>query len=229
MKIYFIRHGHPDYANDRLTELGHKQAEAAAERLKDCGIEQIYASTMGRAMETAQHTANVLGLEVNGRDFIREISWGSLDGEPIPERGHPWNVSTLRALEGKSIFMKDWQEHYPYCNSKVVNSFREVSQGIDGWLLELGYKREGDYYRVVGEDTHKNVAMFSHAGASSAALSHMLNIPLPQFCGAFPIDFTSVTVLELSDEVGTLVYPDVLVLNDARHIEGITVENFIGN
>ena len=28
MKIYFIRHGDPDYKNDCLTELGRKQAAA---------------------------------------------------------------------------------------------------------------------------------------------------------------------------------------------------------
>ena len=49
-------------------------------------------------------------------------------------------------------------------------------------LEELGYTREGKYYRVTGEDTEKTVAMFSHGGASSAALSHMFNIPFPQFC-----------------------------------------------
>ena len=27
MKIYFVRHGHPDYKNDCLTELGHKQGK----------------------------------------------------------------------------------------------------------------------------------------------------------------------------------------------------------
>ena len=44
MKIVFVRHGHPDYVNDCLTELGHKQAESAALRLKDEGIEEIYSS-----------------------------------------------------------------------------------------------------------------------------------------------------------------------------------------
>ena len=46
MKIYFIRHGHPDYKNDCLTELGHRQAAAAAEKLKDSGIGQIFSSTI---------------------------------------------------------------------------------------------------------------------------------------------------------------------------------------
>ena len=41
MTIYFVRHGHPDYKNDCLTELGKKQAQKAAERLRDSGIETI--------------------------------------------------------------------------------------------------------------------------------------------------------------------------------------------
>ena len=35
MKIYFVRHGDPNYRHDCLTELGHKQAQAAAKRLKE--------------------------------------------------------------------------------------------------------------------------------------------------------------------------------------------------
>ena len=32
MRMIFVRHGHPDYKNDCLTDLGRKQAEAAADR-----------------------------------------------------------------------------------------------------------------------------------------------------------------------------------------------------
>ena len=41
MKIIFVRHGHPDYMKDCLTELGHPQAEAAAERLKNEKIDKL--------------------------------------------------------------------------------------------------------------------------------------------------------------------------------------------
>ena len=64
MLLYFVRHGHPDYANDCLTELGRKQATAVAERLKNCGIEQIYSSSNGRALQTAMYTAKALDLQV---------------------------------------------------------------------------------------------------------------------------------------------------------------------
>ena len=47
MRIIFVRHGHPNYVDDCLTELGHKHAAAAAERLTDEGISEIYSSTWG--------------------------------------------------------------------------------------------------------------------------------------------------------------------------------------
>ena len=62
MKIVFVRHGHPDYHEDCLTELGHLQAETAARRLESEGIEEIYSSTRGRALETAQYTAKRIGI-----------------------------------------------------------------------------------------------------------------------------------------------------------------------
>ncbi len=222
MKIYFVRHGEPNPENGLLTELGHKQAQAAALLLKDSNIEHIFASTLSRAYQTAEYTAKILGLDITPCDFIREISWRSLDSKPIPENGHPWCLSARRASEGKSIFMNDWQNHYPYCNSEIVKCYNSVLEGIDGWLEEFGYKREGDYYRVIGNDTEKTVAIFSHAGSSSVALSHILNIPFPQFCGAFCPSHASITVIDFPNKAGELVYPAVLVFNDAKHIEGIT-------
>ena len=220
MKIYFVRHGHPNYKDDCLTPLGHRQAEAAAARLADEGIEAIYASTCGRAWETAGYTARRLGLDVVPCDFMREISWGAIDETILPQRGNPWLMSVEQAERGESFRESDWPEREPYCHSRMVECCATVSAGIDGWLSTLGYTREGDYYRV-GEGTACTVAMFSHGGSSSAAMSHMINLPFPQFCGTFWLEFTSITVLELSDEPGRLTVPIVRLLNDARHIEGL--------
>lgn len=228
MRIYFVRHGHPDYKNDCLTALGHRQAAAAAERLGNCGIERVFASTKGRALQTAEHTAQRLGLEVIPCDFMREIDWRPLDGASILKDGHPWDISDVYASEGKSLIDEAWQTREPYCKSRLVESFQTVTSGIDAWLAELGYQREGEYYRV-GKVAHKTVAMFSHGGSSSAALSHILNIPFPQLCGLTHPDFTSITVLQLSDKSEKLFYPQLFLFNDARHIEGLDVENTYGN
>ena len=229
MKIYFVRHGHPDYKNDCLTEIGHRQALAAAERLKDCDIKEIYASTKGRAMQTAEYTAKQYGLEIVPCDFMREIGWKSIDERPLPKDGHPWNLSKYMAANGVGIFDRDWQDKEPYCRSEMVKYTNAVAEGIDAWLAELGYQREGNYYRVVGENTNKTVAMFSHAGSSAAAISHMVNIPFPQFCGVFRTGFTSITMVKLSDEVGALCYPSIHLSNDVRHTDGISAENVISN
>lgn len=60
MRIVFVRHGHPNYKDDCLTELGHLHAKAAADRPKNEGIQKIYSSTCGRAFQTAEYTAKVL-------------------------------------------------------------------------------------------------------------------------------------------------------------------------
>ena len=227
MRILFVRHGHPNYELDCLTELGKKQAEAAALRLKDEGIEEIYASTCGRAFETAGVTARALGLSVQECPFMREIDWGSTDGSQLVGDGHPWLAAWAMAAQGEDLRHADWENHGEFPKNRVVASVRRVTDGIDGWLQSLGYTREGLYYRV-GEKRADTVAMFSHGGASSAALSHMMNVPFPQFCGSFEIDFTSVTVVEMPDKPGELVMPFIRLVNDARHIRGLETENIYG-
>lgn len=59
MRLYVIRHGHPDYANDTITTAGHLEAQALAQRLKAEGIDRIYTSPLGRAMHTMQRAGIV--------------------------------------------------------------------------------------------------------------------------------------------------------------------------
>ena len=74
MIVYFTRHGEsvanvadrslrarPD-DSDRLSERGWEQARGVGERLRGEGIEAIVASPYGRAQETAQAIAEVLGI-----------------------------------------------------------------------------------------------------------------------------------------------------------------------
>lgn len=229
MVIHFVRHGHPDYKNDCLTDTGKEQARRASLRLSTYGIERIFSSTNGRAYQTAEFTANLLNLPIIPCDFMREISWGSITGEPILENGHPWNVARAYASAGKSLADPNWHQMDPYCKSEVVRKVDAVISGFDSLLLELGYKREGEYYRVIGDDTDKTIAVFSHGGSSSAVISHLLNIPFSQICSFLYIGFTSITTIELSCEKGRLVGPTLMGANDVQHIKGITVENVYGN
>ncbi|MBR3763175.1 MAG: histidine phosphatase family protein [Clostridia bacterium] len=214
MRIVFIRHGHPDYTRDCLTELGRKQAAAAAQRVSGEGISRIFSSTNGRALETAGFTADLLGLEVEGCDFMREISWGSLPS--------PWELVDAWVASGEPLMDAGWEEAPGFAaNPRLLTCVRQKAEAADAWLAELGYVREGAYYRVREEvRTEVTVAAFGHGGETSAFLSRIFNLPFPFVCAACGADFTGVTIVQLPCRPGELVTPRFEIMNDARHIAG---------
>ncbi len=220
MRIIFVRHGHPDYERDCLTELGHMHGAAVSERLKDEPVEMIFSSTHGRAMETAAHIDEKFGLGVMGLDFMRETKWGGTDGEAIFLDGHPWNVSDYVVEQGMDLLDPGWKETELYRNNRLVQTTGYLAEQMDLWLAGLGYTREGDYYRV-GDVKYHTIVVVSHGGASSAALGHLFNLPLPFLFSAICPDYTAVTIVSLSEKEGTLVAPKFELANDARHIVGI--------
>lgn len=223
MRIIFVRHGHPNYELDCLTELGHKHGEAVAKRLKREPIEKIYSSTCGRAMETAEHIDVNFGLGVEGLEFMREIKWGSADGAPVYADGHPWMSSDYMVAEGMDLLDFAWREKEPYRNNKVIAAADLLGEKLDEWLATLGYRREGQYYRVENEN-HRTIVLVSHGGASSAALAHLFNLPFSFVCSAICPDYTAVTVVSLSGKIGEKIAPRFELMNDARHIREIGKE-----
>jgi len=136
MRIIFVRHGHPNYVDDCLTPLGHKHAEAAALRLKDEGVSEIYSSTCGRAFETARHLADTLGLTVVPCDFMREISWGSTDGQPLDFNGHPWDTADRMVAEGASLLDPDWADKPPFDRNVLVQCAEKIAAATDEWTYD---------------------------------------------------------------------------------------------
>lgn len=214
MRIVFVRHGHPDYAHDCLTDPGRQQAAAAAERVRGEGISRVFSSTNGRAMETAGFTARALGLAVEECPFMREIDWGRAPS--------PWNLADDRVAAGIALMDAAWETSGDYgANATLLESVRLCRQGADEWLARLGYVRAGAYYRVQrGVQTDVTVAAFGHGGASAAIVSHLFGLPFPFVCAAMGPDFTGVTIVQMPDQPGKLVTPRFEIMNDARHIAG---------
>jgi broad specificity phosphatase PhoE len=84
-RIFLVRHGATTLsAEDRfagatdvpLSGTGREQVRRLAERLADDGITAVYASPLGRTVETARILAEPHGLEVITRDGLREMSHG---------------------------------------------------------------------------------------------------------------------------------------------------------
>ncbi len=68
MRVYFVRHGETaagstgnhQRSDDRLSALGHEQAEFLAQRLSEVVIDAIFCSPYVRAVETATHISTVV-------------------------------------------------------------------------------------------------------------------------------------------------------------------------
>ena len=224
MRIILVRHGDPDYEKDCLTELGHKQAKAAAQRLLEENIDTIYSSPLGRAMETAKAFSDASGIKViKVAEFMREIRYGRADA--LYEDGNPWLIAGEMMEKGLDLQTTDWRAYPSYEDNVAVTDVDKISIGTDEWLSELGYVREGFYYRCRREDDEKHtLAMFCHGGSSTAFLSRVLNISFPHLCIAFGhFLHTAITILRFERKPGSICMPMIEIASDARHIKRIDI------
>ena len=123
-RFLFVRHGESDGNRYRLftgqgdlplTELGHRQAEAAAEYIeKQYGsrIDAVYASDLARAWDTGKAAADRLGLTMIPDRGLREINSGQWEGvsfADLPVRFREdfalWmqNIGKSRCTGGESV------------------------------------------------------------------------------------------------------------------------------
>ena len=219
MRIIFVRRGEPDYARDCLTQLGRTQAESCAERLQGEGIDAIFSSPFGRALETASIVSSRLSVSpVRVLDFMHELRWGSRSGEKIFADGHPWDIADELSRTGWDLTRKDWPDHPYFADNLVTESALAVAGETDGWLASLGYEREGAYYRCVSDNNRRTVALFSHGGSSVAMLARILNLPFPYLCATMHFHFTGITILRFDSRKGSRVLPCMELVNDGAHV-----------
>ena len=95
----------------QLSDEGREQTRRLAERLSREKITAVYSSPLGRTVETAQILAQPLGLEVQKRDGLREISHGRWEQmtrreveQKFPEEAAEWEKDpyTFAPLGGES-------------------------------------------------------------------------------------------------------------------------------
>jgi probable phosphoglycerate mutase len=119
-RIFMVRHGATVLTDEdrfagvtdvELSEEGREQARRLAERLTHAKITAIYASPLGRTVETARILAAPHDFEVQTRDGFREISHGHWEGmkrrdveEKFPDEIAEWEKDpyTFAPLGGES-------------------------------------------------------------------------------------------------------------------------------
>ncbi len=222
MIFYLVRHGDPIYADDTITPLGKRQAEAVGKRLSFHGLDKIFSSPMKRAIETATPASELCKKEIEILDFCSENLAG--DDFIIPYKDtkrwlfqHPNYKGLLASKEVFELGYK-WHEHPRLKQFNADKKLERVSIGADELFKSLGYEHENNTYRYKCiAPNEMRVALFAHHIAGTLFLSSVLDIPLPMLMMRFEICHTGVTVLEFKDEDGYCT-PRVLTYSNDSHI-----------
>ena len=160
-RVFLIRHGATVLtAEDRfagatdveLSDEGREQARRLAERLSTEKIAAVYASPLGRTVETAGIIAQPHGLEVVRRDGLREISHGR------------WEQMTRREVEEKFPDEAAAWEEDPYTFAPAGG---ESGLAVTARALPV-------LVEIVRAHRGENVAIISHKATIRLLLSSLL-------------------------------------------------------
>lgn len=220
MLLYLIRHGKPDYVTDTLLEEGWEQARLAAERLAKGGIDEIHSSPMGRARQTAQPTAEKLGLPVIIEPWAYELG---VDCQTTHPDGKLKTISSLPTeyLHQPAFQRMDSLEGMQNIPGVVETGFSArwvvLTRGLDCMLEGLGCRRNGDGLYDVIAPNERHIALFCHAGMLRAVLAHLLNLPFHLLAATVMCHFTGITILHFPSTRPT-VSPVMLSFADTGHL-----------
>lgn len=222
MLLFYIRHGDPVYNPDSLTPLGKRQADALAKRLALYGVDKIYSSTSDRAKQTAQPTCELLKKELTALDFCNEnIAWEDFTIQKGDWRGWMFqDAETSLLLNEDSVrdMGYNWYDHPQLKEYNLQKGYQRIQKGADDFLLSLGYEHipgSGKFKPV--QPNNDRVALFAHQSVGLVTISHILDIPYPQFCTHFDMCHTGMTVIDFKDNNGYVI-PKMLTLSNDSHL-----------
>ncbi|MFA5863059.1 MAG: histidine phosphatase family protein [Phycisphaerae bacterium] len=163
--LFAVRHGETEWnlvgkqqghLDSPLTESGFQQARALAEGLAGRGIEVLYSSDLGRAMQTAHIIGERLGLPVNADERLRERHLGIMQG--------------MTKLEFREKYPQEWMA---------------FDSGDPDYELPGGESAKHRYERCVAcgvklasRHSGQHVLIVAHGGVLNSFFYHALCIPL---------------------------------------------------
>lgn len=224
MYLYIIRHGEPGDGG-ALTDLGHKQAAAVGERMYKTGLDRIFTSPLLRAVQTAEPACRLLGKTAVVEDWAAEIGDGRLTTLPDGSKKSVSLLQNTLFLQGDNAnlsFESAYECDY-FNTSGMKDAVSFIEQNGNAFLERLGYRKEGNVYRIVKPSDEK-VALFCHAAFSRAWISVLLHIPIHIMWAGFDYEHTGVTVLEFENNPDGFTAPTCLRYSDTSHLYAADLE-----
>ena len=207
MRIIFIRHGEPDYANDCLTEKGVRETELLGEHLKNLNLGEVFTSPLGRASQTAEIAAGQYGYRIETAWWLEEIhqivqwkqypeleyAYRNSYRENPSERFIPWDIMP-GYLNQHPEYMdpKDWRNTAIAKAGAIDVLYDERNKAMDDLLAQHGYVRNGNLY-MTRKGNHDILTFFCHFGISTVLLSHLINVSPFAIWHGFAASTSSIT------------------------------------
>src|SRR5215218_10810271 len=201
-RIFLVRHGATTLtAEDRfagatdvpLSDEGREQVRRLAERLSDDGITAVYASPLGRTVETASILAEPQGLEVQTRDGLREISHGR------------WEQMTRREVEAQYPDEAAAWDEDPYTFAPVGG---ESGLAVTARALPV-------LMEIVRQHPATNVLVVSHKATIRLLLSSLLGFDPRRYRDNLDQSPCALNIVDFKDPVRARL----MVFNDTSHYD----------
>lgn len=235
MRIVFVRHGDPDYANDTLTAKGRVEASLLAENIEYLKLENgdFYLSPLGRARDTGAYVLEKLGKQAETLDWLREFpAVADLNESPEMQQAFPdekmkdgkfrprfsWDmVPGYWAKQDAYFDKKDWKDTELARRSDMTQVYDHVTGKLDELLASYGYVREGNHYRVEKENDI-TITCFCHMGIICVLLAHLWGISPVVLLHCLALAPTSVTEVVTEERQQGIAFFRGTRVGDVSHL-----------
>lgn len=171
MKIYLVRHGETEWNKQKklqgqsdipLNEYGRELARITAEGLKDIPFEAVYASPLGRAVETAKIITGDREVPFTTDERLKEMSFGIEEGGDI-----------LKIREDTTDPLYNFLKKPEYFNPpEKGESFYDIYARSRSFMEEMLLPLENQY---------ENILMVAHGALNRSILNQIADIPMENF------------------------------------------------
>jgi broad specificity phosphatase PhoE len=205
LNIYFIRHGETvasktdDFCGTsdvELTPEGHMMAKEFADAYQFIPWQAIFCSPMLRTIATAKPLCDLIGMEMQLRNGLKEIDFGEWEGKTPREVNQAFHDEYVR-----------WQSepgwNAPPGGERAIDIARRSSE-----VIEEIEKTYGD----------GNVLVVSHKATIRIMLCSLLGIDVGRYRDRIHMPVAAVSVLEFNQQG-----PRLIKLSDRSHLKHSTV------
>jgi len=198
--FYFARHGETTWnalgrwcgrTDVPLSDVGRRQAQLLAQRLKQISVDALYSSPLGRAMETAGIVGKAVGREPVADDRLVELNYGNWEGRTYEE--------TRR--DAPDVYAA-WERNPASVAPPEGESGEQLIARVTPFLTVMAQKHPSG-----------NVVVVCHRTVNRLIACHIMGAPLAEYRQRIPMDNAALNIFETREGKW-----QVVKLNDTSHL-----------